>query len=102
MKEVIVVFQDCALCGSKGRQTIAKYAEKGITLRKVSFISPEGRDLCAKAVGMGIGVMPFYTDGDVFATSIDGVLSNELDKKPVAKNKKSRKEKNGAVSKNKR
>lgn len=100
MREVIVVFQDCALCGVKGRQTIAEYAEKGIALRKVSFISPEGRELCAKAVEIGIGVMPFYTDGKTFATSIEGVVANEPIKKSSAKNKKARKEKNGAISKN--
>lgn len=101
MPEIIAVYQDCVLCGVKGKQTIAEYAEKGITLRKVSFISEEGRELCAKAVSLGIGGMPFYTDGKVFATNIDGVLNTET--KPTKKNKQPRKEKkNGAVSKNKR
>ena len=101
MPEIIAVYQDCVLCGVKGKQTIAEYAEKGITLRKVSFISEEGRELCAKAVSLGIGGMPFYTDGKVFATTIDSVLNSET--KPAKKNKQPRKEKkNGAVSKTKR
>lgn len=101
MGEIIAVYQDCVLCGVKGKQTIAEYAEKGITIRKVSFISDEGRELCSKAVNLGIGGMPFYTDGKVFATTIDGVINSEtnLDKK----NKQPRKEKkNGAISKAKR
>lgn len=101
MTEIIAVFQDCVLCGVKGKQKIAEYAEKGIRLRKVSFISEEGRELCAKAVSLGIGGMPFYTDGKVFATTIDGVISSET--KPAKKNKQPRKEKkNGSVSKTKR
>lgn len=101
MTEIIAVFQDCVLCGMKGKQKIAEYAENGITLRKVSFISEEGRELCAKAVSLGIGGMPFYTDGKVFATTIDGVINSET--KPAKKNKQPRKEKkNGAVPKTKR
>lgn len=101
MTEIIAVYQDCVLCGVKGKQTIAEYAEKGIAIRKVSFISEEGRELCAKAVSLGIGGMPFYTDGKVFATTIDGALNSET--KPAKKNKQPRKEKkNGSVSKAKR
>lgn len=103
MTEIIAVYQDCVLCGVKGKQTIAEYARKGVTLRKVSFISEEGRELCANAVSLGIGGMPFYTDGEVFATTIDGVIAGELEPKPAKKNKQPRKEKkNGAVSKTKR
>lgn len=103
MKEITVVYQDCVLCGAKGRQIIADYAEKGIVLRKVGFTTPEGRDLCLKAVNLGIKCMPFYTNGKAIASSIEGVLSSELDKKPTTKNKNTRKEKkNGAVSKTKR
>ena len=101
MTEIIAVYQDCVLCGIKGKQTIAEYTEKGVTLRKVSFISEEGRELCAKAVSLGIGGMPFYTDGKVFATTIDDVVNNKT--KSVKKNKQPRKEeKNGAISKAKR
>ena len=101
-KEIVVVYQDCALCGAKGKQTIAEYAKKGITIRKVSFATPEGRELCFKAVSLGIKSMPFYTDGETFASNIDEVISPELEKKPTKKNKNVRKEQNGPISKNKR
>lgn len=103
MTEVIAVYQDCVLCGAKGKQIISDYSEKGIVIRKVSFISDEGRELCAKAVNLGIGSMPFYTDGRVFATTIDGVIDGANESIAAKKNKQLRKEKkNGTVSKNKR
>lgn len=102
-EEITVVYQDCVLCGVKGRRTIAKYAEKGITLRKVGFATEEGRELCFKAVNMGIKGMPFYTDGRIFANSIEAFLSGEKEEKPKAKNKNLRKEKkHGSISKAKR
>lgn len=102
-KEITVVYQDCVLCGVKGKQTIADYAEKGITLRKVGFATEEGRELCFQAVNMGIKGMPFYTDGKIFADSIQALLSAEKEDKPKAKNKNVRKEKkHGVISKAKR
>lgn len=73
-REIVVVYQDCALCGAKGRQKIADLAGQGIMVRKVSFITEEGRELCAKAVEKGIGSMPFYVDGNDFATNIEAFL----------------------------
>lgn len=73
-KEIIAVYQDCVLCGVKGRQKIAEYAKEGIRIRKVGFTTPEGRELCYQAVEKGIGYMPFYvSDGD-FAESIDALI----------------------------
>lgn len=101
--EVVVVYQDCVMCGTRGRQIIADFAEKGVAIRKVSFVSPEGRELCHKAVNLGIKMMPFYTDGETFTVNIDDLLSTKQDKKLAIKNKNGRKEKkNGAISKNKR
>lgn len=88
IKEIIVVFQDCALCGVKGKQKIADLAKKGVQLRKVSFISEEGRDLCSKAIRKGIGSMPFYVSGDDFATDIEALIA----KKPEKKRKKVQKQ----------
>lgn len=74
VKEVIAVYQDCVLCGAKGRKKAAEYAKKGVIIRKVGFTTPEGRELCYQAVKKGIGYMPFYVlDGD-FAESIDALL----------------------------
>lgn len=94
-KEIIVVFQDCALCGARGKQKIADLAAKGVTIRKVSFISDEGRELCAEAVKKGIGVMPFYVDGDDFATNIEALIT----KKPANKQKKTQKVANSTAKK---
>lgn len=97
MKEIIAVYQDCVLCGVKGKQKIAEYAKNNIAIRKVGFTTPEGRELCAKAVALGIGYMPFYIDGEKFAKSVEDLMESS---KPVKKNKKVRKEKkDGAVSK---
>ncbi|MBQ8984290.1 hypothetical protein IJ098_00525 [Candidatus Saccharibacteria bacterium] len=77
MREIIAVYQDCVLCGAKGRQKIADYAAQGIQIRKVGFTTPEGRELCYQAVQKGIGYMPFYvSDGD-FAESIEALIPKQ-------------------------
>lgn len=75
IKEIIAVYQDCVLCGTKGRQKIADYAAQGIQIRKVGFTTPEGKELCYQAVQKGIGYMPFYvSDGD-FAENIEALIA---------------------------
>lgn len=77
-KEVVVVFQDCAFCDDAGRKKIADFAARGINIRKVSFASPEGKELVKRAVfEHRIGVMPFYTDGNIFATNLDFFIEKE-------------------------
>ena len=90
MKEIIAVYQDCVLCGIKGRKKIAEYADKGVLIRKVGFTTEEGRDLCAKAIASGIGVMPFYVYDDKFATTIEELLekTRKTTKKTTKKQKK--------------
>lgn len=87
MTEIIAVYQDCVLCGVKGRQKIADLAAEGVNIRKVSFITEEGRDLCAKALQKGIGSMPFYVREGEYATSIEALIT----KKPANKSKKTQK-----------
>lgn len=87
-KEIIAVYQDCVLCGDKGRKKIAEFAKKGFNIRKVSFASEEGRELCNKAVFVhGIESMPFFTDGKTFSVS----LNSFSEKKPTKKTKKTKK-----------
>lgn len=87
-KEIIAVYQDCVLCGDKGRQKMVELAKKGLNIRKVSFTTEEGRELCHKAVfSHGIESMPFYTDGTIFSISLDSFL----EKKPAKKVKKTKK-----------
>ena len=100
-KEIIAVFQDCVLCGVKGRKKIAEYAKKGIIIRKVGFTTEEGKDLIHKAVfEHHIGQMPFYTDGVIFTTNLQALVENRIkttetienfrkaEKKPVSTKKK--------------
>lgn len=76
-REIVAVYQDCVLCGVKGRRKVADYAKQGIIIRKVGFTTEEGRELCYQAVQKGIGYMPFYVlDGD-FAESIDALIPTE-------------------------
>lgn len=101
MKEIIAVFQDCVLCGVKGRQKIAEYAEKGVAIRKVGFTTPEGRFLCGEAINKGIGSMPFYVMEGDYATSIDALLTAPIKtrKKSSKKQIKAKETKNGNDSK---
>lgn len=87
-KEIIAVYQDCVLCGDKGRRKVADFAKKGFVIRKVSFLTEEGRDLCRKAVFThGIESMPFFTDGELFSVSLDSFI----EKKPAKKTRKNKK-----------
>lgn len=96
MKEVTVVYQDCALCGAKGRQTIAEYVKRGIELRKVSFISDEGRKLCAEAVKRGIGSMPIYVCNGAFSPTLDGLFNENKEKRKAASKSKKQMKKKGS------
>lgn len=94
-KEVIAVYQDCVLCGDKGRKKIAEFAKRGILVRKVGFTTEEGKELIHKAVfEHGIGSMPFFTDGEKFSTSLDdfGTEAKQSVKKKAKKTKQSVKE----------
>lgn len=80
-KEIICVYQDCVLCGDKGKK-LKQFAEnKNINIRKVSFASEEGKDLIHEAVfENGVKTMPFFTDGKKFSNDIEDFI-----KKPKAK-----------------
>lgn len=77
-KKITVVYQDCPLCGDRGKALKKIVAEKGIRLHKVSFASDEGRALINEAVfKKGIKTMPFYTDGKEFSTDIKDLLTRK-------------------------
>lgn len=70
-KNIICVYQDCPMCGSKGQKLKDLAARGGITVRKVSFASPEGKDLIYEALtNHKIGTMPFFTDGEKYSTNL--------------------------------
>lgn len=86
-REIICVYQDCPMCGAKGKKLMDEVNKKGIVIKKVSFASPEGKELIAKAVfEKGIKRMPFFTDGVEFSTTLEG-----LEKKPVKRKRKTTK-----------
>lgn len=93
-KTIYAVFQDCVLCGDKGRKTIAEFAAKGIDIVKVGFTTELGRELCNKAVMVHeIKAMPFFTDGATFATSLDSFSGKTYTRKPKTTSRKNKKSK---------
>lgn len=75
-KKIICVYQDCPLCGDRGKKLKQLIIDKKLNVRKVSFASPEGKDLIHEAVfNQGIGSMPFFTDGTKFSTSIEDLVA---------------------------
>lgn len=87
-KEIICVYQDCPLCGDKGKKLKKLIIDKNLSVKKVSFASEEGKDLCHKAVfEHKIQTMPFYTDGKKFSTDINDLLKTTKKTKKVAKKK---------------
>lgn len=105
-RNVIVVFQDCYLCGNKGRKKASILAQKGVILRKVGFSTPEGKELIHKAVFTHrIGSMPFYVEGDNFAQTLDELLEKKVEatkkttKRKTKSTKKVEEADDGAISK---
>lgn len=81
-KEIICVFQDCPLCGDRGRKLKKLIFDKKLNVRKVSFASPEGREFCYQAVTEhGIKKMPFFTDGTKYAQTLEEFLAKPIKKK---------------------
>lgn len=89
---ITVVYQDCPLCGDRGKEIKKIIAQKGIRLRKVSFASDEGRELIRTAVfENGIKTMPFYYDGKRFATSLAEIISKPVENFEETKTEKPKK-----------
>lgn len=83
-KEVLYVFQDCALgaCANPAAQ-MADAENKGITLRLTPFNAPGARSLILQAKSRGVGRLPFYTDGKKFSYDLnDFVPQAEGTEKP--------------------
>lgn len=75
-KEIVIVYQDCFMCGDKdswsekAKLAFAQLESAGLPFRKVSFASMEGSAHCAKAIENGVTKMPFYTDGTKYAQTV--------------------------------
>lgn len=85
-KEIICVYQDCPMCGDRGKKLKKLIFDKKLNVRKVSFASEEGKELCGKAVfDHKISTMPFYTDGKKYSTNLEDFVSKRnIKKKEVA------------------
>lgn len=80
-KEIICVYQDCVMCGDRGKKLEKIIVDKSIDLKKISFASNEGRDLVHTALfKKGIRRLPFFVDGDNFAEDINALIEKPLKK----------------------
>lgn len=71
-KEIVCVYQDCILCGDRGKKLKKIAIDANLNVRKVSFASEEGKNLIHDAVfNHGIGSMPFFTDGEKFSYNLE-------------------------------
>lgn len=92
--EIICVYQDCVLCGDRGKKLKKLIFDKGLNVRKVSFASDEGKNLIHEAVFKHkLGSMPFFTDGKKFSYKLEDFLAKEPEiiEKTEKKPKKSKK-----------
>lgn len=81
-KEIICVYQDCVLCGDRGKKIVEFAANKNLAIRKVSFASDEGKELIHEAVfEHGVKTMPFFTDGQKFSVDIEDFTKKNKTKK---------------------
>lgn len=89
-KEIIAVYQDCVLCGDRGKAKVQNFAKKGLNIRKVSVFSDEGAKLSHKAVfEHKMGSLPFFTDGTIFSYHAETFIESK--KTAKKSNKKSKK-----------
>jgi len=94
-KELICVYQDCVMCGDRGKKLKQIIETNNLQVRKVSFASDEGNNLIHTAIfEHNISTMPFFTDGKKFSTKIEDFNGQSTKKVPVI-TKKSKSVKTG-------
>ena len=92
--EIICVYQDCVMCGDRGKKLKKLIFNNDLNVRKVSFASDEGKNLIHEAVFKHkIGAMPFFTDGKKFSVKLEDFVKKEEEivEKTEKKAKKSKK-----------
>lgn len=88
MKEIIVVYQDCPLCGARkewGEKTLKEALNARARVRKVSFATREGEKLIYEAILKGYTRLPFVTDGEHFAYNVKTLLEAQSEAKKAKK-----------------
>lgn len=92
--EIICVYQDCVMCGDRGKKIKKLIFDKGLNVRKVSFASYEGVKLVHEAVFKHkLGSMPFFTDGKKFSYKLEDFVK-ESEKCEIKVEKSSKNVKN--------
>lgn len=72
---ITCVYQDCVMCGDRGKALKKVVAENNLHIQFKSFASDEGKRLCKEAVFKhAITTMPFFTDGKKFSTRLEEFL----------------------------
>ena len=90
--EIICVYQDCVMCGDRGKKLKQLIFDKNLNVRKVSFASPEGQHLIHEAIFVHkIGTLPLFVKGDRFSNNIEDLLKRAP--KKSTKRKKANKSK---------
>ncbi len=90
--EIICVYQDCVMCGDRGKKLKQLIFDKNLNVRKVSFASPEGQHLIHEAIFVHkIGTLPLFVKGDRFSNNIEDLLKRAP--KKSTKRKKAKKSK---------
>lgn len=99
-KTIYLVYQDCALCGDRGRVRkikIEKVVAKGYKVEKLPFTNIKAKEYIHEAVmNHHIGSMPFYTDGEKFSYNIEDIIARP--KRKRAKKVEKQEEKDGSNS----
>ena len=88
MKEIIIVYQDCPLCGARkewGEATLKEALNAKARVRKVSFVTREGEKLIYEAILKGYTKLPFVTDGKTFAYDVKTLLEAQSEAKKAEK-----------------
>lgn len=91
--EIICVYQDCVMCGDRGKKLKQLIFDKNLNVRKVSFASPEGQHLIHEAIFVHkIGTLPLFVKGDRFSSNIEDLLKRAPKKTEKSKKTKKKEE----------
>ena len=100
-KELMLVYQDCPMCGSRekwGMKQVKVANAHGFVIVKKPFYQTGVKGLIMEAVKSGTTRLPFFTDGKKFGYSVEDFIPK---KKTARRRKKktTRKDTDGASTK---